>query len=99
MPARPRRVLVGGRSARSPATRESTRIMRRKLPPLFLFVFGFTFGICFALFTPELVAGTVDEHILQRWFAHGNCLNLTRKSLNHVGNEPVSAFSLDTHLA
>src|SRR6202158_1739312 len=51
-----------------PSTRESTRIMGRKLPPLLLFLF---FGTWFALFAPELVAGAVDEYILQGGFADG----------------------------
>src|ERR1700688_1574723 len=78
-----------------PSTRESTRIMGRKLPPLLLFLF---FGTWFALFAPELVAGAVDEYILQRGFADGDCLNLAGERLDQVGNEAVAALALDANL-
>jgi len=79
-------------SGSSPSTRESTRIIVRKLPPLF-FV-----GTLFAIFGPELVAGAVNEDILERRFAHRDGLNLSREGLDHVGNEAMPAFALDPHL-
>src|SRR6202043_3322116 len=78
-----------------PSTRESTRIMGRKLPPLLLFVF---FGSYFALFTPELVAGAVDEYIFQGGFADGDCLNFAGEGLDQVGNEAVAPLALDADL-
>src|SRR5579864_8336011 len=55
-------------------------------------------GIFFASFTPELVAGAMDEHILEGGFADGNRLNFARKSFDQVGDEAVSFLALDTHL-
>src|ERR1700729_2623310 len=65
-----------------PSTRESTRIIGRKLPPFFLF----RFKNGFALFTPELVAGAVDEDIFQRGFAYRNCLDFPGEGFHDIGN-------------
>src|SRR5258707_601257 len=74
-----------------PSTRESTRIIGRKLPPLLLFCFFFfQRGCCFPLFAPELVAGAVNEYILKSGLAHGNSLNLAGKRLDQVGNEAMA---------
>src|SRR5579859_2715341 len=76
----------------TPRTRQSTRIIARKLPPLF-FV-----RIFFAAFTPKLVACAMDEHIFQRRLAHRNCLNLAWKRLDYIRHKPVPTFLLDAHL-
>src|SRR5579863_2003691 len=78
----------------NPSTKESTRIIRRKLPPLF-----FQVRIFFAVFTPKLVAGAADEYIFQRRLTHRNRLNLARKRLDQIGHEAVTLVLLNSHLA
>src|ERR1700722_12559113 len=44
--------------------------------------------VCFlSAFSPEAVPGAVNENVFQRRLAHGNCLNLTRKRLDHICNK------------
>src|SRR5579864_613886 len=90
----PTKIQTTPRNDNKPSTRESTRIIGRKLPPLFLF----RFRNWFALFTPEFVAGAVDEDIFQRRLAHRNRLNLAGEGLDYVGNKAVSALAFDAHL-
>src|ERR1700728_930923 len=78
----------------TPSTRESTRMIGRKLPPLFLF----WFGTWFALFTPKLVTGAVNEYIFQRGLADGNRLNLAGEGLDHIRNKSMATLALDAHL-
>ena len=73
------------------STRESTRIIERKLPPLFDRSF-------LAALTPKLVASAPDEYIFQRRLAHRDRLNFTRKCLDYVRHKAVTAFLLDAHL-
>src|SRR6185437_14162872 len=54
----------------------------------------FAIGLC-----PEAVAGAVNEHVFEGRLADGNRLDLSRKSLDHVGNEAMAIFELDAHLA
>src|SRR6266516_5775722 len=82
-----------------PSTRESARIIGRKLPPLLFFLFVDWLRIGFAVFTPKLVARAVDEDVFQSRLADGDGLNLAGEGLDNVGNEAVSTFALDAHLA
>src|SRR5215831_7887711 len=67
-----------------PSTRESTRIIGRKLPPLLLFLID-RLRIGIGILTPELVTCAVDENVFQRRFADRDRLNLARKCLDNVG--------------
>src|SRR5579862_2274837 len=83
-----------------PSTRESTRIIGRKLPPLLLFRFFLFQGSCrFPLFTPKLMPGAVNEYIFESRLAHGNRLNLAGKSFDQVGNEAMAFVTLNAQLA
>src|SRR5438270_8359589 len=79
-----------------PSTRESTRIMGRKLPPLLLVFDGR--GVGFGILTPKLVARAVDKDVFQRGLADGNCLDLAREGFDHVRNEAVAGLLLDANL-
>src|SRR5580704_19280083 len=85
---------------RTPSSRESTRIIERKLPPVFVVFVRIIFaGILFAVtFTPELVPGAADEHILERRLAHRDCLNLAGESLDQVRNKAMTVVALNAHL-
>src|ERR1700756_460204 len=83
-------------SGTTASTRESTRIIGRKLPPLFLFIHRLRIGV--GTFTPELVAAAVDEHIFQRGLALRNCLNLAGEGFDYVWDEAVTGFLLDPNL-
>src|SRR5215831_9213235 len=71
-----------------PSTRESTRIIGRKLPPLLLFLID-RLEIGIGILTPKLVTGAVDKNVFQRRFADRDGLNLARESLDNIGDEAM----------
>src|SRR5579863_10190635 len=66
----------------NPRTRESTRIIERKLPPLLFLLVRVLSRTLFTVFTPELVSGAMDEYIFERRLANRNGLNFSGKCLD-----------------
>ncbi len=86
------------RQRNNPSTRESTRIIETQATSSSFSFRRILVRIFFAVFTPELVSGAVDEYIFQRRLADRNRLNLSGKCLDQVGHKTVPAFALDAHL-
>src|SRR5260370_37786948 len=85
-------------SGSNPSTRESTRIIERKLPPLLFLRVRVLVRTLFTVFIPELVSSAMDEYIFERRLADRNGLNFAGKCLDQVGNETMPAFAFDPHL-